>query len=97
MKTYYVYILTNKNNTVLYTGFTDELERKIDKHKRKVNPKSFTSKYNYNKLIYFEEFENINDAFHRENQLKRYKREWKENLINNKNPDWNDLSTDWYK
>jgi putative endonuclease len=97
MKTYYVYILTNKNNTVLYTGFTDELERRVDEHKRKVNPKSFTSKYNCNKLIYFEEFENINDAFHRENQLKRYKREWKENLINEQNTNWIDLSITWYK
>ncbi|MCB9363018.1 MAG: GIY-YIG nuclease family protein [Flavobacteriales bacterium] len=97
MKTYYVYILTNKNNTVLYTGFTDELERRINEHKRKENSKSFTAKYNCNKLIYFEEFQNINDALHREKQIKRYKRKWKENLINEKNSDWNDLSIDWYK
>ncbi|MCB9364644.1 MAG: GIY-YIG nuclease family protein [Flavobacteriales bacterium] len=96
MKTYYVYMLTNKYNTVLYTGFTDDLVRRVSDHKRKINPHSFTSKYNCNKLIYFEEYENIDDAFNREKQLKKYKRVWKENLINENNFNWDDLSKEWY-
>lgn len=95
MKSYYVYILTNKNNTVLYTGCTDDLERRVDEHKRKV-VKSFTSRYNCNKLIYFEEFEDLSEAFAREKQLKRYRRNWKENLINELNPNWDDLAQEWY-
>ncbi len=92
MKVFYVYLLTNKNNTVLYTGFTDDLARRIDEHKRKVIPKSFTSRYNCDKLVYFEEFNTIDEGSKREKQLKRYKRVWKENLINENNPKWLDLS-----
>ncbi len=97
MKTYYVYILTNKNHTVLYTGCTDDIERRVDEHKRKIVSKSFTSKYNCNELIYFEEHVNVVAAFEREKQLKRYKRSWKENLINELNPAWEDLSHNWYE
>jgi putative endonuclease len=96
MNTYFVYILTNKNNTVLYTGFTDDIVRRVDDHKRKEVSKSFTSRYNCDKLVYFESFELAQDAILREKQLKRYKREWKENLINTENSEWKDLSIDWY-
>ena len=96
MNTYFVYILTNKNNTVLYTGFTDDIVRRVDEHKRKEVSKSFTSRYNCDKLVYLESFELAQDAILREKQLKRYKREWKENLINAENSEWKDLSIDWY-
>lgn len=92
-----MYILTNKNNTVLYTGVTSDLEQRVYEHKTKFYPKSFTAKYNCDKLIYFEEFSDIEEAIHREKQLKRYKRSFKENLINSMNPDWNDLSAGWYE
>lgn len=97
MKSYHIYILTNKKNTVLYTGVTSDLEQRVYEHKTKFYPKSFTAKYNCDKLIYFEEFADIEEAIHREKQLKRYKRSFKENLINSLNPDWNDLSAGWYE
>ena len=62
MKKYYVYILTNKNHTVLYTGFTDDNERRVYEHKNKIL-KGFTSKYNIDKLVYFEEFKDISKNF----------------------------------
>ncbi len=71
---YYVYIITNKNHTVLHTGMTSELERRIWEHKNKAAPNSFTAKYNCNKMIYFEEFEEPDEALNREKQLKKYKR-----------------------
>ena len=94
MVKFYVYILTNKNHTVLYTGFTDDIERRVYEHKNKILL-GFTSKYNVDKLIYFEEFIDIESAKHRENQIKRYKKAWKENLINEMNPHWRDLYEDF--
>jgi putative endonuclease len=91
---YFVYILTNKNNTVLYTGFTNDLERRVYEHKHKL-VKGFTSKYNCDKLVYFEEVKSSDEALYRERQLKKYKREWKENLINNVNNEWRDLYEDF--
>ena len=88
---YYVYITTNKNNTVLYTGVTNNLERRMHEHKTKAN-RGFTSKYNVYKLVYFEHFTDINQAIAREKQLKKWRRQWKEALINANNPNWNDLS-----
>lgn len=96
MNSYFVYILTNKNNTVLYTGFTDDIVRRVDEHKRKEILKSFTSRYNCDKLVYFESFVSAEDALLREKQLKRYRREWKENLINDENSEWKDLAKEWY-
>ena len=87
---YYVYILTNKNNTVLYTGMTNNLERRIYEHKNKL-VEWFTSKYNLTKLVYFEEYKYVKDAIRREKQLKRWRRKWKEELIEKENPWWNDL------
>ena len=90
MATYYVYILTNKNHTVLYTGFTDDLERRVYEHKNKLLP-GLTKKYNCDKLVYYETFGEAEDALHREKKIKHYKKEWKHNLIRDLNPDWNDL------
>ena len=88
----YIYILTNKNNTVLYTGVTNDLKRRLAEHQSKLNPKSFTSKYNTHKLVYFESFFLIGDAIAREKQIKAGSRKKKELLINTINPEWKDLS-----
>ena len=94
-KTYSVYILSNKNLGVLYTGVTNNLVLRVFQHKIKLN-KGFTAKYNCCVLLYYEEFHDIREAIHREKQIKRYRREWKKNLINSQNPDWGDLSHGWY-
>ncbi|OFX84945.1 MAG: hypothetical protein A2W99_16200 [Bacteroidetes bacterium GWF2_33_16] len=88
----YVYILTNKNNTVLYTGVTNDLKRRLEEHKTKTNPRSFTSRYNIDKLVYFETHFLIGDAIGREKQIKAGSRKKKENLIYSINPSWEDLS-----
>ena len=94
MKKGYVYFLTNKNNTVIYIGVTSNLKKRIYQHKIKFY-KGFTSKYNCDKLIYFEEFDTIKEAVLREKQLKKGNRKRKENLIIVKNPLWEDLSEGW--
>jgi putative endonuclease len=91
-----VYLVTNKSNTVLYTGVTSDLEQRVFEHKTKFYPGSFTAKYNCDKLVYYEEFDDIEEAIKREKQLKRYRRKWKEDAIRNINPEWKDLSEDWY-
>ncbi len=96
MNIYYVYILTNKNHTVFYVGFTDDVYRRTIEHREKLL-KGFTSKFNVDKLLYYEEFNIKEDALHREKALKRYKRDWKVNLINSKNPGWKDLFTEFIK
>ena len=88
---FYAYILTNKNHTVLYIGVTNDLKRRLKQHKQKSN-KGFTGKYNVEKLLYFESSPYVENAIKREKQLKKWNRTWKENLINEMNPDWNDLS-----
>ena len=90
-KQYYVYILTNKSNNVLYIGVTNNLERKMFEHKNKLI-EGFSKKYNLTKLIYFEMSENAESAIRREKQLKNWHREWKINLINQFNPEWKNLS-----
>lgn len=90
---YYVYIVTNHTNTVLYTGVTNNLIRRIYEHKNKLVP-GFTSKYNVNKLIYYDSTNEIMSAIEREKQIKGWTRKKKINLINNFNPDWNDLYSD---
>ena len=87
--------MTNPLKTVLYIGVTNSLLRRILEHKQHFNPKSFTSKYNLTKLIYFEMFETMYDAIVREKQLKRWRREWKESLISKVNNSWHDLSLEW--
>ena len=91
---YYVYILTNRYNTVLYVGVTNDLLRRLDEHKGKVT-QGFTSKYRITKLVYFETTEDIEAAIEREKQLKAGSREKKIRLIEQLNPDWRDLSDDF--
>ena len=86
----YVYILTNKNNTVLYTGVTSNLVKRIYEHKNKII-QGFTSIYNVNKLVYYEIYDDITDAINREKQIKAGSRKKKIELINNINSDWNDI------
>jgi len=90
MNTFFVYILTNKNHTVLYTGFTDDVYRRTFEHKEKIL-KGFTSKFNVDKLVYFEKHNDMEEALLREKSIKRYKRDWKVNMINSINPEWRDL------
>ncbi|MEQ9229907.1 MAG: GIY-YIG nuclease family protein [Cyclobacteriaceae bacterium] len=86
----YIYIITNKNRTVLYTGVTSHLQSRIYQHKQGEGS-SFASKYNCEDLIYYEFFEDIETAIAREKQIKKWKREYKENVINEMNPEWKDL------
>ena len=94
MKKSFVYIMTNYNKTVIYIGVTSNLIKRVHQHKTK-SIKGFTSKYNCDKLVYFENFSDINQAIAREKQLKSGNRKRKEDLINSINPTWNDLSEDW--
>jgi len=87
---YFIYILTNPNNTVLYTGVTNDLERRTLQHKEKVNT-GFTSKYNICKLVYYEIFNTAEEAIKREKQIKAGSRKKKELLIKAMNPGWKDL------
>tara|TARA_R110002073_G_scaffold17446_3_gene65643 strand:- start:4452 stop:4751 length:300 start_codon:yes stop_codon:yes gene_type:complete len=90
----YVYFMSNKNNSVIYIGVTSDLVKRVYQHKTKLF-KGFTSKYNCDKLVYFEDFNDINLAIAREKQLKSGNRKRKENLINKNNSEWNDLSDGW--
>ncbi|MEF1246298.1 GIY-YIG nuclease family protein [Vibrio owensii] len=90
-KTPCVYILTSKNNSVLYIGVTSQLAQRIWQHKNGV-VEGFTKKYHVHKLVYFELFEGMVTAINREKQLKRWKREWKLDLVRKTNPDFLDLS-----
>ena len=95
MEFWYVYIMTNKLNGVIYIGVTDNIEERVKEHKLKLYPKSFTAKYNCDKLIYFEEFDNADEAIKREKRLKKWKRDWKIKLIEDMNQSWMDLSMNW--
>jgi len=95
MKNYYVYIMTNKYNTVLYTGVTNNLERRVEEHKSQRTP-GFTAKYNVTRLVYFEEGPDVNIAIAREKQIKGWLRKKKIALVESLNPKWRDLSEDWY-
>lgn len=87
----FVYIITNVTNTTLNTGVTSDLKSRVWQHKNKVNPNSFTSRYNLTKLVYFELFFTIDEAIIREKQLKGGNRAKKLKLIENVNPEWKDL------
>jgi putative endonuclease len=89
-KQYCVYMMTNKNNTVIYTGVTNNLKRRVYEHKEKML-KGFTKKYNDNKLVYFEVTNDINSAIQREKQIKAGSRQKKIDLINSLNSGWKDL------
>jgi putative endonuclease len=88
---YYVYILTNAYNTVFYIGVTNNITKRFFEHKTGLI-KGFTKKYRVKKLVYLEEYNNINEAIKREKQLKNWHREWKINLIKKVNPEPNDLA-----
>ncbi|PKG52846.1 GIY-YIG nuclease family protein [Olleya sp. 1-3] len=91
---YYVYILSSKKNGTLYIGVTNNLERRLIEHKQKL-ASVFTSKYDVNRLMYFEIIADINEAIKREKQLKNWNRQWKIELIEKENPNWKDLSINW--
>src|ERR1700678_4444453 len=92
MSPYYMYILTNNGNNVLYVGSTNDLYRRWLEHVTKVRPEAFTAKYNVNKLVYYEEFQTAEEALAREYQLKGGSRKKKLDLIKAKNPNWNDVA-----
>ena len=85
--------MSNKHNTTLYTGVTNDLMRRVAEHKLHVN-NGFTDRYNIENLVYFEICNDMTTAIHREKQIKKWHREWKEELINDMNPDWKDLAED---
>ena len=89
----YVYIMSNKNATTYYIGVTNNLERRVKEHKN--NLSEFTSRYKLHYLVYFEQFDNIENAICREKQLKGWKRNWKIKLIQEKNNNFSDLSSEW--
>lgn len=91
MKTYWVYILTNRSGT-LYIGVTNDLERRVAEHKEGVHPDGFTARYAMDRLVYLEAYPSIRDALAREKQLKGWRRAKKVALINAANPSWRDLA-----
>ena len=91
---FYVYILASKKNGVLYIGVTNDINRRVLEHKKKL-VKGFSSRYNVDKLVYLEAFLYVKEAIQREKQLKKWNRDWKTELIENDNPEWNDLAEGW--
>jgi len=91
---FYVYILTNWNNEVMYIGMTNNLERRLYEHKNKLVD-GFTRKYNVNKLVYYLYGNDVNAAIAREKEIKKWRREKKNNLVVTMNPTWKDLSLEW--
>lgn len=87
---YYVYVLASKKHGTLYIGVTNDLVRRVHEHRTNAID-GFTKKYGVHQLVYFEETEAIENAIHREKQLKKWKRDWKLDLIEEKNPNWDDL------
>lgn len=94
MKQYFVYVMSNKSRR-LYIGITSKLLKRIFQHKQKLIP-GFTARYNFDMLVYFEEFGQVVNAINREKQLKGWTRAKKLTLILNENPDWVDLSAEWF-
>jgi len=92
-KYYYVYIMASGRNGTLYIGVTNNIARRVYEHKTHAVP-GFTSKYNVDKLVYYERFDDINMAITHEKRLKRYNRNWKKDLIERYNPEWKDLYDD---
>lgn len=83
-------MITNRNNNVLYIGVTNDLKRRVFEHREKL-VEGFSSKYNCSKLVWYEQTNNIGSAILREKQMKKWKREYNNNIINEMNPEWNDL------
>lgn len=91
---YYVYLLTNWNNKVIYVGITNDLRRRLFEHQNKL-VKGFTKKYNVTKLAYFETTTDVASAIAREKEIKKWRREKKNKLVETTNPEWKDLSEGW--
>jgi putative endonuclease len=91
MKSGFVYIITNKYQTVVYVGVTSNLPQRIMEHREKRYPNSFSARYNLNILVYYEQFQWIEDAITREKQIKAGSRDAKNDLIRSMNPTWKDL------
>ena len=92
-KEYYVYLVTNHNNKVMYVGMTNNLARRIYEHKNKLVD-GFTKKYNISKLVYFEHTNDVLSAIAREKEIKKWRRDKKNKLVGATNPEWKDLSVD---
>ena len=92
---YFIYIITNKNKTVLYIGVTNDLQRRVYEHENSLIP-GFSKKYNCNFLLYYEHFQHIDDAINREKEIKKWRREKKTTLINEFNPEWRFLNKKIY-
>ena len=88
----FVYFMANTHNNVLYLGVTSNLEKRVWEHKNDIDKGSFVYRYSCHKLVYYEAFGSIKYAIAREKQLKNWKREWKNKLITEGNPDWKELS-----
>ena len=88
---YYVYILTNSNKNVLYTGVTNDLRRRVYEHKHHLDKGSFTARYNVENLVYYEVTSSVESAIEREKQIKGWNRKHKNKLVESKNPNWEDL------
>ena len=95
MKSGYTYIMTNKYHNVLYTGSTVDLVKRVTQHKEHFYKESFSDRYNCEYCVYFEEFRDYNSAIRRENQIKNMTRAEKLALINNRNPEWKELVTEY--
>ena len=95
MPNFYVYLLTNHNNKVMYIGVTNDLVRRVYEHKTK-QVAGFTEKYNVNKLVYAEETPDVHAAIAREKEIKKWRREKKNRLVIAVNPEWKDLSEGWF-
>jgi putative endonuclease len=94
-KSYYVYMMTNRWHNVLYTGVTNSLERRVWEHKDGA-VRGFTKQYNCDRLVYFEEFDEIDQAIECEKRFKAWSRAKKDALIAQQNPEWKDLAATWY-
>ena len=90
---YFVYFLTNRKITVLYIGMTNNLERRMYEHKKKII-EGFTKKYNLDKLVYYEQYTDVHLAIKREKELKKWRREKKNKLVESVNPEWKDLTNE---
>jgi putative endonuclease len=87
----YVYMLASKRGGTIYIGVTSDLSQRVFDHKQRINKKSFTSTYGAVRLVWYEEHDDITDAIQREKSLKRWRRQWKIDLIESINPEWNEL------
>jgi putative endonuclease len=96
MKTYFVYMMTNRSRVALYTGFTNSIERRLWHHGN-TSHRSFTQRYKIDRLVYYETYYDVHDAIAREKEIKRWRREKKNDLVRKLNPKWEDLSKELFK